>query len=111
MSRLDELLTSNLDEAFFGKVDLGSLLLELAEGCLRIIGKHGDDWSPQTLHQVAQGWGFFLKSCPPSPELPQHLSDIATISIVEFAQPENLHNAVQWLKKHDASSLDYLEKT
>lgn len=43
MARLDELLSSNLDETFFGRVDLKSLLLELAEGCLHVIGEYGGD--------------------------------------------------------------------
>ncbi|KAF7326447.1 hypothetical protein MVEN_02615300 [Mycena venus] len=83
-------------------LDACVVLSHLAHRAVRIIGEiiH-DEAQCRSPEWIVRGWGFFLRSCPASPDLLQGLAEVENGQTDEFhrcAEPEDLHNVVQWLK-------------
>lgn len=98
--QLQEIPFNFAQSRFLGKLDSSTFWLELAMGGMRLLGEmvhtgwHEPRW-------IIEGWGFWLRSCPPSSALLKALSDIGLIKNSEIyllGRPEEIHNVLQWLK-------------
>ncbi|KAJ6490923.1 hypothetical protein C8R45DRAFT_195202 [Mycena sanguinolenta] len=91
-----------VDETVLATFDTGSVMVELAKGSLchiRAIIENQIHWLQ--FREIVPLWGFFVRACPPSPELLNDLSELTWASdskIAHFVLEENLYNVVQWLK-------------
>ncbi|KAJ6587293.1 hypothetical protein B0H10DRAFT_1961476 [Mycena sp. CBHHK59/15] len=96
LAQAQELLTSIDHPTFLERLDCNSLLLEFAKGGLHVMGEMNNGCWPS---KWARGWGYFLRSCPPSPDLLHNVSqiDLTAMEANIFPHPEDVHNVVQWL--------------
>ncbi|KAJ7817409.1 hypothetical protein B0H13DRAFT_2683176, partial [Mycena leptocephala] len=111
------MLLLNPEAAFLQTVDFSSLLLSLAKGGLHVTKAMND----RSLGWLVAGWAFFLRSCPPLPDLMYDLSQVElkltewhtsskTIWIPGFPSPEDLHSVIQWLKTFPQSPTEQLAR-
>ncbi|KAJ7821315.1 hypothetical protein B0H14DRAFT_2831568 [Mycena olivaceomarginata] len=99
---LRDLLVYTSDYPSF-REHLDSMFLELAHGSLRILKKRlTRQLIPWKFNDCTRGFGHFLRSCPPSPDL---LLDLCKIADAWTIHPigrdygaDTFHDVVQWLK-------------
>lgn len=126
-AQLQELQTFS---STFLSLESTAILLSLANGGLHVITvmttgemdwsirwvwsspDHADSASHCDSSGVLRGWGFFLRTCPPSFDLLQKLSKLdwaLNNSNLNLAlHIEDLHNVVQWLKVTNSVSFKLL---
>ncbi|KAJ7889827.1 hypothetical protein B0H14DRAFT_2561522 [Mycena olivaceomarginata] len=88
---LQELRTCTFDEAFSAGLEASVVLSHLAHRAVRIIGEIVND---EVQCRIPE-------SCPASPDLLQGLAEVGNGN--RCAEPEDLHNVVQWLKTCNSS--------
>ncbi|KAJ7866104.1 hypothetical protein B0H13DRAFT_1898272 [Mycena leptocephala] len=105
--------TCILDETVLATLDTDAVLAELAKGSLRHIRAMIDGQiDKRALYEIVQNWGFFVRACPPSPELLNDLSEFAWFSendIGDWAVIEDLHSTVRWLKTFRVTPKELLD--
>ncbi|KAJ7809030.1 hypothetical protein B0H13DRAFT_1928142 [Mycena leptocephala] len=105
--------TCILDETVLATLDTDAVLAELAKGSLRHIRAMIDGQiDKRALYEIVQNWGFFVRACPPSPELLDDLSEFAWFSkndIGDWAVIEDLHSTVRWLKTFRVTPKELLD--
>ncbi|KAJ6490928.1 hypothetical protein C8R45DRAFT_991166, partial [Mycena sanguinolenta] len=91
-----------VDETVLATLDTSSVLAELAKSSLcHIRTMIAGQINGTVFDEIVPTWGFFVRACPPSPELLNDLSEFAGASdrkISDWASTEDLYNVVQWLK-------------
>ncbi|KAF7369733.1 NACHT domain-containing protein [Mycena venus] len=115
-ARLREVLGAfTSDHPFSVTVDLNSLFLELATGSLCFTRAVMNCQMPSWFRWSATGWGFFLRSRPPSPDLLWEVGEIESAvrdhsHRIGGLQAEDLHNAVQWLKTFPRPPFELIDR-
>ncbi|KAJ7437405.1 hypothetical protein FB451DRAFT_1305732 [Mycena latifolia] len=112
--RLRELFISASHEARFGEVE--STIRDLVSGGLHVLKEIVNGEVDRTFGFWNQGWGFLLRSCPPSPVLLQNLDELAlalaSTTNYTFALHElqDFNNLVQWLKTFPQPPLELITR-
>ncbi|KAJ6568472.1 hypothetical protein B0H19DRAFT_1133357 [Mycena capillaripes] len=100
-ARLRQVVKAVTSGRSFGQVNSNSLFLALAKGSLRFTQVEKDRETPPRgwLMNMATGWGHFLRSCPPSPDLLQEAGKFEFKGVYHSdGAIKDYHNAIQWLK-------------
>ncbi|KAJ7236334.1 hypothetical protein C8J57DRAFT_1247826 [Mycena rebaudengoi] len=104
------LLAFSSDQTLLRRVDSNFVVLELARGSLRLMKGGVSTAENSWLSYVAGGWGFCLRSCPPSPDLLQNVNAFE-IELTGLLNPwiphaEEIHQVVEWLENHLKVSIE-----